>query len=413
VHDHSIKLLLLLSSIVTVNAIALLPTADADDLVFSTFLNGSGYESIRDIVLDENGDAFIVGGTNSYDFPSTPGALQTRFGGGPMDAFVAKISGDGSSVIWYTYLGGSKYDAGFGVGLDRAGNVYVVGRTSSTDYPTTRGAYDRTYNGGLNREPWYGGDAFVSKVSPDGSKLLYSTYLGGKADEWAVDVAVEPNTGRLYLVGATKSTDFPSTSGAFDRDLNRSLWDAIKRKRPADAFVVKLSADGTRLLYSTYLGGSAADSAEGVAINGSGSAYVTGYTFSSNFPTTKGAFQRNFGGSTTDVWVAKVSPEGTRLVYSTLIGGAGNDGVEHSGIIVDGDDHAYVSGFTRSSNFPTTSGVYQRNLRGSIDSYLIKISTDGRNLIFSTLYGGSNRWESPFGSPGLDSDRCLPVNFQG
>jgi hypothetical protein len=173
--------------------------------------------------------------------------------------------------------------------------------------------------------------------------------------------------------------------------------------------VAKLSADGSDLVYSTYLGGSGVDNGQGITVNAFGIVYVVGYTASNNFPTTERAYQRRLGGGT-DVWVAKISQNGSRLIYSTLVGGSDNDGPEHSAIIVDPNGNVIINGFTHSSDFPTTDRAYQRALRGSIDNFIAKLAPDGKTLIFSTYFGGSDGWETAFGSPGLDSNGKIYIS---
>jgi hypothetical protein len=376
---------------------------------FSSYFGGSGFEQIRDIVLDAKGNAYVTGRTSSHDLPTTPGAYQSKYGGGLMNAFVAKIASDGRSVVWCTYLGGSNYDVGYGIGLDKKGNVYVAGRTSSKDFPTTPGVFDRTYNGGRNKGPYFGGDAFVAKLSPDGSHLLYSTYIGGSNDEIARDLAVDPDTGIAYITGATHSKNLPTTRGSFDTKHNIPLWQVFSDKPPPDAYIAKLSEDGSKLLYCTYLGGSTRDNGQGITVDSLGNAYVTGFTASDNFPTTPGAFQRELRGGT-DLWIAKISVDGSSLIYSTFLGGSREDGPEHSAIIVDSNGNVIISGFTHSSDFPTTDKAYQRALKGSIDNFIAKLAPNGKALIFSTYFGGSDGWETAFGSPGLDSNGNIYIS---
>src|SRR5439155_1546373 len=219
---------------------------------------------------DGAGNAYVTGLTDSADFPTTAGAFATSANGCD-DAFVTKLNPLGTSLLYSTYLGGSGADEGLGIAVDGAGNAYVTGQTGSTDFPTTAGAFATSFNGG--------DDAFVTKLNPLGTGLLYSTYLGGSGADEGLGIAVD-GAGNAYVTGETDSTDFPTTAGAFDTSANGGF----------DAFVTKLNPLGTSLLYSTYLGGSGSDCGSGIAVDGAGNAYVTGSTGSANFPTTPGAF---------------------------------------------------------------------------------------------------------------------------
>ena len=230
-----------------------------------------------------------------------------------------------------------------GIAVDTSGNAYVTGYTCSSDFPTTAGAFQTTFGGGLT-------DAFVTELNPTGSGLVYSTYLGGSGYDDGFGIAVDAS-GNAYVTGFTDSTDFPTTAGAFQTTFGGF----------GDAFVTELNPTGSGLVYSTYLGGSDDDEGYGIAVDTSGNAYVTGYTHSSDFPTTAGAFQTTYGGDR-DAFVTKLNPTGSGLVYSTYLGGSDCDfGV---GIAVDTSGNAYVTGITFSSDFPTTAGAFQTTLGG-------------------------------------------------
>ncbi|MBT2551841.1 SBBP repeat-containing protein [Arthrobacter sp. ISL-5] len=223
----------------------------------------------------------------------------------------------------------------------------MTGQTTSTDFPTTPGAFDTTFNGGFD-------DAFVTKLSPTGSSLLYSTYLGGSGTSQGNGIAVDA-AGSAYVTGQTGAGGFPTTPGAFDTTL-----DFI------DAFVTKLSPTGSSLLYSTYLGGSGPDLGFGVAVDASGSAYVTGRAGSTNFPTTAGAFDTTLDGAA-DAFVTTLSPTGSALVDSTYLGGS--DIENGRGIAVDASGSAYVTGATGSAGFPTTAGAFDTTFNGGFDAF--------------------------------------------
>jgi hypothetical protein len=338
-------------------------------LVYSTYLGGSSFGSVASttgIVLDAAGNAYVIGGAGT-DFPTTPGAFQTTCGG-EVDAFVSKLNAAGSALLYSTCLGGSGDDFASGVAIDSSGNAYVTGYTYSSDFPTTPGAFQITFGGGL-------ADAFVSKLNAAGSALAYSTYLGGIDFDQGVGVAVDAS-GNAYVAGETFSSDFPTTPGAFQKTAPGN----------GDAFVSKLNAAGSALLSSTYLGGSGIDGGASIAIDSSGNAYVTGWTASSNFPTTSGAFQTIYGGGQ-DAFVTKLNAGGSALLYSAYLGGSDID--FGSGIAVDTLGNAYVTGHTLSSNFPTTAGAFQTTYGGGEDAFVSKLNAAGSALVYSTYLGGS------------------------
>jgi hypothetical protein len=334
-------------------------------LVYSTYLGGSNDDRGWGIAVDASGDAYISGQTSSSNFPTTPGALQRTYGGRTSNAFVAKLNAAGTGVLYSTYLGGSDWDNGQGIAVDASGNAYVTGYTASSDFPTTPGALQRTSGGRV--------DAFVAKLNTTGTALVYSTYLGGSLDDWGQSIAVDAS-GNAYVTGQTFSSNFPTTPGALQTTYSG-------QQGQGDGFVAKLNAAGTGVLYSTYLGGSNWDFVMGIAVDASGNAYVTGYTASSDFPTTPGALQTTYGGGAWEVFVAKLNATGTALVYSTYLGGSYDD--RGWGIAVDASGDAYVTGYTTSSNFPTTPGALQAGGRG----FVAKLNATGTALLYSTYLG--------------------------
>jgi len=235
-------------------------------LVYSTYLGGSGgSEYGHSIAVDSSGSAYVTGYTDSASFP-TASPLQATYGGGYLDAFVAKLNAAGSALVYSTYLGGSGEDRGDSVAVDSSGNVYVAGFTLSTNFPTAS-PLQATYRGGVT-------DAFVAKLNAAGSALVYSTYLGGSGEDNSTGIAVDPS-GNAYVTGVTTSTNFPTASPL----------QATGGGSYTDAFVSKLNAAGSALVYSTYLGGGSGDYGQGIAVDSSGNAYVTGVTASTNFPT--------------------------------------------------------------------------------------------------------------------------------
>jgi hypothetical protein len=346
-------------------------------LSYSTYLGGAGIEEPWTIAVDATGNAYVTGSTNSINFPTTAGALDTSLGGSS-DVFVTKLNATGTALVYSTYLGGSATEGGaIGVAVDSAGNAYVTGGTLSADFPTTPGALQTTAPGG--------GDAFVTKLNAAGSALVYSTYLGGTGHEGGFFRIAVDTLGNAYVAGHTDSTDFPTTPGAFQRTFAGSN---------VTNYVTKLNATGSALVYSSFLGGSSIPFAgsffkEGIAIavDSAGSAYVAGGTTSNTFPTTPLAFQPAFGGGLTDAFVTKLDPTGSVLVYSTYLGGSVND--EARGVAVDATGNAYVTGSTGSGNFPLTAEAFDRALGGNVDAFVTKLNAAGSALVYSTYLGGS------------------------
>jgi hypothetical protein len=321
--------------------------AAGSGLAFSTYLGGGWADGGSEIAVDGAGSAYVTGVTVATDFPTTAGALDRVVGA--QDAFVTKLNPAGSGLAYSTYLGGRDLEVGSGIAVDGAGSAYVTGFTWSNDFPTTAGAFDTSYGGGLKT------DAFVTKLNATGSDLAYSTYLGGSGTDGGGGIAADA-AGSAYVTGSTASRNFPTSTGSFDRSFNGGAgWVG------GDAFVTKLNAAGSRLVYSTYLGGGGREGGLGIAVDGAGGAYVTGVTASTRFPTTAGAFDRSYRGGF-DPFVAKLNTRGSVLAYSTYLGGAGED--FGNGIAVDGAGSAYVTGSTGSRNFPTTTGALDRSFGG-------------------------------------------------
>jgi Beta-propeller repeat len=276
------------------------------------------------------------------------------------------------ALSYSTYLGGSGGESGQGIAVDSAGNAYVTGGTESTDFPTVN-PLQPTLDG-------YG-DAFVIKLNATGSALVYSTYLGGSSGESGQGIAVD-SAGNAYVSGVTESTDFPTTPGAFQTTCGGGC--AVGSQH---AFVTKLNVAGSALVYSTYLGGTGFEGASSIALDASGNAYVTGGTSSNDFPITPGAFQTECGGgSCYDGFVTKLNASGSALLYSTYLGGSGND--YGHGIAVDSAGNAYVTGATQSTDFPTMSPL-QASLDGGGSAFVTKINPTGSALVYSTYLGGS------------------------
>ena len=332
-------------------------------LVYSTYLGGVYNDQGYDIAVDGSGNAYVTGWTTSSNFPTTPGAYDPTYNGGS-DAFVAKFSPSGS-LIYSTYLGAGGDDLGYAIAVDSSGYAYVAGTTSSSNFPTLN-PYQGTNQGDV--------DVFVTKLSSSGDSLIYSTYLGGSSTDVGSGIAVDGSS-YAYVAGTTFSSNFPT--------LNPSQG---TNQGDVDVFVTKLSSAGNSLIYSTYLGGSSTDVGSGIAVDSSGYAYVTGSTNSWNFPM-QSPYQWDQSG--TDIFVTKLSSSGNSLIYSTYLGG----GVEDYGygIAIDGSGNAYVTGRTWSSDFPTLN-PYQTDQGGypGDDAFVTKLSSSGNSLIYSTYLGGTS-----------------------
>jgi hypothetical protein len=319
-------------------------------LDYSTFLGGAGSEIGEGIAVDGRGRAYVTGVTTSVNYPTTRGAFDRTLNGFS-DAFVTKLNASGSALAYSTFLGGRRDERGAGIAV-RDGRAYVTGVTGSANYPTTRGAFDTSYDNG---------DAFVTKLNASGSALAYSTFVGGVSSDSGDGIAVD-GRGRAYVTGETGSANYPTTRGAFDRTFNGNV----------DAFVTKLNASGSALAYSTFLGGTSRDTSFDIAVDGRGRAYVTGLTESANYPTTSGAFDPTHDSGVTDTFVTKLNASGSALVYSTFLGGTNLDIGE--GIAVR-EGRAYVTGLTDSANYPTTRGAFDRTFDGAQDGFVTKLPT--------------------------------------
>ena len=331
-------------------------------LSYSTYLGGSGDEGGLGIAIDSAGDSYVTGNTTSSNFP-TQNPTQQTYAGGLDDVFVTKFDPTGTTLIYSTYLGGSADDVGEAIAVDSAGNAYVTGYTTSTDFPTMNAF--QPLNGGAS-------DAFVTKINSTGG-LVYSTYLGGKSNDIGYGIAVD-SLGHAYVAGQAGSGNFPKKN-AFQSRLGGAT----------DAFVTKFNSAGNALMYSTYVGGVGADRAYAIAVDSSGSAYLAGSTNSTNFPT-KNPLQAALAGYS-DVFVTKLNATGNALAYSTYLGGSSSE--SPSGIAVDSAGNAYVAGGTQSSDFPTMN-AFQATKAGNHNAFVTKLNPTGTALIFSTYLGGSS-----------------------
>lgn len=348
---------------------------------YAGFLGGSEEDcSFRcAMALDSTGAVYVTGLTDSPDFPTTQGAYDTSV---PVqeDAFVAKISADGSTLVYATLLGGGDEDWGRAITVDGAGRAIVTGHTRSSDFPTTPGAFDRTHESTI-----YPDDGFVTILSADGSDLFYSTYFGGSAEEIGKGIAVN-SVGRVFVAGATQSSNFPTTPGAFDPTYNSPSPGGGEM----DAFVLQLNPAGAGaadLVYGTFIGGGYDDWVDALVIDDAGAVYVAGTTGSSTFPTTPGSWLTTQPGGR-DGFVAKLNAQGSALGFSTFIGAAGEESAD--AVVVDASGRVVVEGYTNSGSFPTTPGAYDRDLGGDRDIYVVMLEADGSAPVFSTFVGGSD-----------------------
>ncbi len=346
-------------------------------LSYSTLLGGSNSDSAMSLAVDSSGAAYIAGFTASSDFPT--GNPEQNFNAGGNDVFIAKLDPSGAGLVYCTYIGGKADDRAYGIAVDSTGAAYVAGSTTSSNFPV-RNPLQATIGGGK--------DAFVLKLNPAGNTLVFSTYLGGSASDIANDIAVDA-TG-VYIAGDTTSINFTAT--AYQKGIRGAQ----------DAFVVKLSTDGTRRIYSTYLGGSGDDHGAAIALDASGDAYITGSTWSTDFPVAAASQSRLAGGQ--DAFVTKVSADGNSLLFSTFLGGTGGTvGYPEAGqgIAVDAQGNAYIAGVTSSADFPLLQALQSTKLGGT-DAFVSKLSSAG-SLVYSTYLGGT----------GIDAANAIAVDSTG
>ena len=345
-------------------------------LSYSTYLGGAGADVARGVALDSSKNNYITGTTCSTNFPTVLAAQPTA--GGDCDAFVTEINSTGTTILYSTYLGGSGLDRGNAIAVDGSGAAYVSGQTASTNFPITVG---QPFGGVAN--------AFVTKLKPNGM-LSYARYLGGSDVDAGLAIALAQGCAsncNAYVAGRSNSQDFPTTVGAFQTSAPAAI----------SGFVTQVSSDGTSLVYSTYLGGPAnqpdnfsSQYASAVAVDGSGNAYVAGGTISTAFPVTEGAAQTTIGGAY-DCFAAKLNPSATApLVYSTYVGGHGNEGCTGIAIVPSCQSNcaAWIAGFTSSFDYPSGGTPPFTHQGGVENGVLTEISPDGSSFVYSTYLGG-------------------------
>jgi hypothetical protein len=344
----------------------------AGELIYATYLGGNSDDGATALVLDEAGNAYIVGATWSTNFPTTAGALDENLSGG-RDAYVVLLSADGKKLLAGTYLGGNNWDYGNGVARDSRGNIYVTGFTHGS-FPITPGVVQEKF-GGM-------GDGFLTKLTPDLGKMIYSTYVGGNSWE-GTNALFVANDFSVYLTNGTSSTDFPTTEGAFDR-----VCDNCGPNYHGNSFVMKLNPDATKYIYSTLIGGSTAhafDDLWEIVVDKEGNANLVGSAMSDDFPVTDNALQKELSGAK-DIVIVRLNADGSKLLYSSYLGGTGEEGA--TDLIIDKHGNFIIYGATNSTDLPLVHPV-QSELNGGYDAFLMKFSPKNNTLLFSSYLGGS------------------------
>jgi hypothetical protein len=343
--------------------------ASGTSLVYATYLGGSASDSASGIRLDTAGNVYVAGETASSDFPTTAGAFQAVMPG-RASGFVAKLDPSGAALVYSTYLGGSETSRCDAIAVDGSGSAYLTGRTDSTDFPTTPGVLFPTFRGGRY-------DAYVTKLNPAGTGLVYSTYMGGGDNDALFGIALGPGN-TACVAGGSDSPDYPTTPSAFQTVV-----------QDTDPVVTKLDAGATALLYSTFLGGSLdRERANAIAADASGFLYVTGFTPSTDFPVVHAA--QPVKGAGYDGWAARLDPSASgaaSLVYSTFLGGDGDD--RGNGIALDGSGGAYVvGGASAGAGFPLVDPIQAAYGGGPSDAFIVRLSPAGA-IVYATLLGGA------------------------
>lgn len=404
-------------------------------LVYSSFLGGTDNDFDAAIAVDRAGNAYVSGATASIDFPTTSRAFQRSFGGvahcddlpSPCsDATVTKINRTGTAIVYSTYLGGSDAEEAMAIAIDASGDAYITGYTRSLDFPVTPGAFQPAYHGYTKpcNEWLYCGDAFVTKIAPSGTALVYSTYLSGREGEYGAGIAVD-TARNAYVAGPTDSPDFPITPGAFQENFSINdcgLGLAGLPRNCMDGFVAKLNPVGSALVYSTFLSGNADDIPYALTVDAAGHAFVAGASDSRTFPTTPNAYQPQlhpglcpWGEVCYDAFLTKLDKDGAAAMYSSFLGGFAFD--EAHGLALDAAGNAYLAGRTTSADFPVTPGAFQTTFGGGIcnngfdpychDVFVAKFDlakSGPASLVYSTYLGGDGE-DSPWDPIPIAVDR--------
>jgi len=374
----AVSLLGLTTPATAADATARLP----EGIAYSTYLGGAEWDQAREVIVEPDGALLIGAQTNSETMPVTPGVLQSKYAGDDPrlghggvyggDCYLARISPDGSRILTATYFGGSKQERNvYGMARDRAGNVVITTATRSTDARTTSGCFQPRFGGGQS-------DMLVAKLTPDLKRLVWCTYVGGSREDSPRGGLAVDEQDCVYVVGTSNSPDYPTTAGAVQPALNG----------PRDSTIVKLRADGSGLVFGTFLGGRGEDDAiMGIRLDAAGNIHVAGHTKSTDFPVTPGAAQPRQGGES-DCYLAQLTPDAGRILSATYLGGRGNEFAEHRPWLT-ADGSLLLAGFCGSDDFPTTAGAFQDELRGPGDGFLVQLSSGGKRFAWATLLGGS------------------------
>jgi hypothetical protein len=361
---------------------------NAIQLVFSTYLGGSQQDQVRDIATDAAGNIYVAGGTSSSDFPATGGTWDQSFNG-IYDAYVAKLSPSGA-LLWATYIGGPNYDRAYAIEVDAQGFIYVAGRAGA-GFPVTSGAFQSTFQGSPDDPPYGPQDGFVCKLTPAGDALVFCSYFGTADPQIVRDVAVDAQGG-IYLGSSSSSGVFPAAW--FANGYRSTPFGGL------DGFVAKISPDGSQVVYATYLGGSLDEAGEAtIRVNSAGEAFAL-YTTNSSDAATPNGFDHSLGGPR-DMYLVKLSSTGGSLLFGTFLGGSSGETVETHELALDPAGNPVIAAGTRSPDFPTTTGAYQRTYGGTGgpttgagtnyggDIFVAKVSASGTQLLASTFIGGS------------------------
>ncbi|WP_074410380.1 SBBP repeat-containing protein [Aquimarina megaterium] len=351
------------------------------EVAYLTKLGGAKWDAIQGLISDSIGNIYAVGTTYSSDFPINPNGFQPNFGG-KSDAFVVKINPKGE-VVWSTFLGGSKDEDGRGIAIDQQGNVHVIGRTKSKDFPTSEGALQSKSAGGI--------DAFIATLDPNG-KMLTSTYIGGSGDDIGFSIKLD-SMGQLYIAGTTSSINFPVKNAI-----------QSEKKGKDDAFLAVIDPTRSIINFASYLGGKETERLYSIDLDSSGNVFMMGFTNSVDYPTTTKAFQTDFGG-VRDAFVTRLNLNKREIVYSTYLGGEKDDNPRN--LVVNKQGYAFIVGNTASKNFPIVNSQ-ERNLRGDDDAFIAMLDPSGSFLRYSTLIGGKG--QDIFEGLAIGTDGSLTVS---
>ena len=377
---------ILLSQGILVSQTSQLTDTTVYTLGFSTYLSQiDKYASGVDIYSDSEGYTYISGNTRDKNFPATEGAYQTQLkGDGLADVFVAKYSPEGE-LVFATLIGGTKREHHSGITVDDAGYIYIAGGTESPDFPTTERAYDTSFNGARS----WGGDVFVTKLNPTGTEIVFSTFIGGEAQETIGSGGIKVDSdGNIIIGGTTASHDFPLTQGVIDNNDN------------LHGFLSKLSPNGQKLLFSTFFGSSPREGVSGITLDDNDNMYIIGATYTAGLPITDNAFRKEImipeSGYLIDHYIAKINKKGSKISYFSYFA---SDAYSMSSIKWTKPNRLIVCGSTMGEGFPVTANAMSKKGKGNLDCYVSVFNSENMTLEYASLFGGS------------DQDRVMSANF--